>query len=305
MDLVPLLSELGLNKIRQRGDEITALCPMHERNLGRPDRNASWGINAETGLHQCFSCGFKGTLSGLYFELTGTMPGPELVAELVVAQFIKVLPNSGGDYDDDDEAMEEWDPGDLVPLSERMLKRRYLTSEAVEFYGVCWDRSRACWFVPIMDEFGSLLGAQYKQVGAVSNMPFDVKKSSTLFGLYQAISSKWTSVAVVESPLDVVRLYVAGVPAVASFGTMISKRQVELLNRHFTFVVRAFDNDAPGAQADEVLHSMLRRRGCPSVPFNYEGLCDPDGNPAKDPGDVEDDRILAMAWAKSRQVFQW
>lgn len=303
MDVVPVLVELGIGKLRQRGDEVTGLCPMHERNLGRPDRHASWGMNVNSGLHQCFSCGYKGTIASLYFDITGVMPGPELVAEMVVGQFLNALPS---DYeDDDDEAMEEWEPGDLVPLSERMLSRRYLTADAASRYGVCWDKSRGCWFVPITTETGELIGAQYKQVGAVSNMPYDVPKSSTLFGLYQAISTGNPNVAVVESPLDVVRLWVAGVPAVASFGTMISRTQVDLLNRYFRFVVRAFDNDAPGAQADQILSNMLKKRGCPSVPFSYEGLLNSHGEPAKDPGDVADDESLLAAWEISQKVFQW
>lgn len=305
MDVVPVLLELGLQGVRQRGDEITALCPMHERNLGRPDRHASWGINASTGLHQCFSCGYKGTITSLYFDITGVMPGPELVAEMVVGQFLGSLPTEGQGYGDDDEAEEEWDPGDLVPVSQRMLDRRFLTAKSAEKFGVCFDRSRRCWFIPITTEFGELIGAQYKQVGSVSNMPFDVPKAQTLFGLYQAIMAGHSSVAVVESPLDVVRLDVAGVPAVGTFGTMVSKAQVVLLNRYFRFVVRAFDNDAPGAQADQILEGMLRRRGCPSLAWDYGGLYDADGDPAKDPGAVPDSVALRAAWERSHKVVRW
>jgi hypothetical protein len=297
MDIIPVLFELGLKDVRQRGEEITALCPMHERNLGRPDRNASWGINVNSGLHQCFSCGYRGTVASLYYDLTGVMPGPELMAGMVVGQFL----NSFAEPEvDDDEAVEEWDPGDLVPLSERMLSRRYLTAESAKKFGVCFDRSRRCWFIPITTERGELIGAQYKQVGAVINLPYDVPKSSTLFGLYPALGAGHEVVAVVESPLDVVRLDVAGVPAVATFGTMVSKHQVNLMNRYFRFVVRAFDNDAPGAQADEILANMLRRRGCPSTAWDYDGLYDEESLPAKDPGAVPDDEALLRAWEKAR-----
>jgi hypothetical protein len=305
MDMVPVLLELGLEGLRQRGDEITGLCPMHEKNLGRPDRHASWGINTESGLHQCFSCGYKGTLTSLYFDLTGTMPGPELISEMVLSQLMGALPSEHEDYDqEDEEALEDWEPGELVPVNPRRLARRYITPGAAEEYGVCWDKDAAAWFIPIMAPDGELMGAQYKSIDFVLNKPDDMEKSLTLFGLYQAVQSGAEQVAIVESPLDVVRMSVAKVPAVASFGVYVSEDQVKLLNRHFRLVVRALDNDDAGYKADPILEAMLHRRGCPSLAFDYRGLVNADGDPAKDPGDVADNDALAAAWRRSCQVVR-
>lgn len=291
--------ELGIEGIKERGDEITALCPMHIRNVGRPDRNASWGINSNTGLHHCFSCGYKGTFTRLYYDITGYMPGPEVIAEMVVGNLIGAVAEGGGhvddDDDDDDEAVEEWDPGDLIPLSERMLARRYLNAEAAEVYGVCFDRHRKAWFIPIMRYDGELIGAQYKWAdGETMNEPGNVPKSETLFGLIQAKSLTDNAVVLVESPLDVVRLAVAGVPSVASYGVAVSKEQVKLLNRHFRMVVLGLDNDTAGHKSAPIVTSMLRRMGCPVLPFDYSVLGD-----VKDPGEVEDDDLLRVAYARS------
>jgi hypothetical protein len=295
VNLVPILQELGIGGIRQRGDEISALCPMHLRNVGRQDRNASWGINAESGLHQCFSCGYKGTFTGLYLDLTGSMPGPEILAEMVVHSLVGAISSSGGDYEpvDPEDIIEEWDPGDLIPLSEKMLARRFLTAEAAERYGVCFDRHRKAWFLPICTENGELVGAQYKWAdGETMNEPYDVPKGSTLFGLLQAATED--RVLLVESPLDVVRLHVVGIPAVSSYGAMVSKDQAKLLNRYFSVVVLGLDNDPAGHKSAPIVTGMLRKFGCPTLMFDYSLL-----GSAKDPGDVEDGSLLRAAWESS------
>lgn len=301
MNIVPLLIELGIEGIKERGDEITALCPMHLRNVGRPDRNASWGINANTGLHHCFSCGHRGTLSGLYLDLTGSMPGPEVMAEMVVGSLVGAVSSSREGEHDDDEAVDEWDPGDLIPLSPRMLGRRFLSAEASEMYGVCFDRLRKAWFIPITRPDGELIGAQYKWAdGDTMNEPGDVPKSETLFGLPQAIRLAPPAVLLVESPLDVVRLATAGVPAVSSFGVAVSKVQARLLNRYFSTVVLALDNDEAGYKSAPIVTGMLRKMGCPVLPFRYDLLA----GSVKDPGEVEDDGELMQAFAASRNPLR-
>ena len=63
-----VLISLGI-ETTQRGDELTGLCPMHLERTGRQDNNPSWSMNAETGVHHCFSCGYKGTLLTLVAEI--------------------------------------------------------------------------------------------------------------------------------------------------------------------------------------------------------------------------------------------
>jgi DNA primase len=59
-----VLLSLGIETV-QRNDELTGLCPMHLERTGREDSRPSWSMNAETGVHHCFSCGYKGTLVSL------------------------------------------------------------------------------------------------------------------------------------------------------------------------------------------------------------------------------------------------
>lgn len=110
----------------------------------------------------------------------------------------------------------------------------------------------------------------------------------TLFGLYEM--RQFNRVALVESPLDAVRLYGLGIPAVSSFGAWVSPTQVELLSRNFTSVVMMLDNDKAGKESTIHTAEALRRRGTIAIPFSYRGL------KSKDPGDVEDDNMLLANW---------
>ena len=52
-----------------RGSELSAPCPMHEDRVGRPDANPSWSINIDTGLLNCFSCGYRGSVITLIADV--------------------------------------------------------------------------------------------------------------------------------------------------------------------------------------------------------------------------------------------
>jgi DNA primase len=73
VDLRSLLSELGIDVVREDGPELVALCPYHD------DRNPSWSINSDQGserwgAHSCWSCkdeddGGRGTLFNLVMHV--------------------------------------------------------------------------------------------------------------------------------------------------------------------------------------------------------------------------------------------
>src|SRR5215467_12104109 len=70
IDVAALLQQAGVQGLHVGAKEITALCP----NPNHTDRHPSWSINRTTLLHQCFACGYKGTLTGLLVDLTGAAP---------------------------------------------------------------------------------------------------------------------------------------------------------------------------------------------------------------------------------------
>lgn len=63
-DIAKVMAKLGI-EYRQQGAELHALCPAHV------DRKPSWSINAHTGQHHCFSCGWGGAVAALICKVIG------------------------------------------------------------------------------------------------------------------------------------------------------------------------------------------------------------------------------------------
>lgn len=302
MDLLPILEDLGLQNMKEGEKEISASCPMHPQRLGREDRHASWSINRNTGAHHCFSCGWKGNLNTLFADMGIDMPS-DIQTELQLAslssakhKFHKTSITSQTPVMPRGLTDEVWKLGELSPVPAALREMRHLTADALADYGVGWDGERKCWVLPIRMPDGELLGAQYKQSGAMFNQPKDVPKSTTLFGI--DIQKTSNTVAVVESPLDAVRLHALNIPSVACFGSHLSDAQIRMLDNYFVVVVMALDWDKAGREGTEAFNQR-RRQIAPSLAsltFNSKGL------PGTDPGDVESDELLKEAWKRTWDI---
>lgn len=289
LDVESVLYSIGVEVIRESGDEILGKCPMHLQRTGKEDAHPSWSINSKTYVHHCFSCGYAGTLTSLYRDLVGEVPEDlewELSKQALDISFDKpkVETQSGP-------KVNEWVLGNYSDLPEKLMVRRRLRREAVDFFEIKWDTSNKTWVIPVRNPDGVLMGFQFRQKGIVLNHPAGMEKSTTLFGFDKFRSEN--KITIVESPLDAVRLYGIGIPAVSSFGAAISNLQMDLLGRNFRYVISAMDNDAAGNRAKEALHRALSKRGCVVFDFDYRGLG------VKDPGDVESDVDLYEAWKRS------
>ena len=74
VDLLGALVEAGIDRLHEGRKEISGACPMHLQRTGHPDIHPSWSINRFTYLHNCLACGYKGTLTSLLVDLTGSAP---------------------------------------------------------------------------------------------------------------------------------------------------------------------------------------------------------------------------------------
>jgi len=290
-DIERTLLRLGI-EASQRRSELIALCPMHKYRVGKEDNNPSWSINADTGAHHCFSCGYKGNLLTLISDLleygdlekakSWLRSNTDVNWELVSKQLNEAkktyihLPK-------------------LVPMSEARLavfkevpawaaKDRGLSVEACNTYGVSWRESDSTWILPIRSLDGRLLGWQEK--GHLSrkffNRPPGVPKSKTLFGM-----NCWDKdqMIVIESPLDAVKLKSVGIPGgVATFGAVVSQDQIEIMRKAENLII-AMDNDEAGRKANKFLLDSFRKLGIECWFFNY-GDSD-----KKDIGDMSLDAI--------------
>ena len=276
-----------------RSRELGAMCPMHEYRTGKKDNNPSWSINAITGAHNCFSCGYKGNLLTLisdlleYGDLEKAKSWLRTDVELDIDFISRQL----------DEAKKTYiHLPKLVPMSEARLavfgdvpiwaaNERGITIDACNRYGVRWQANDSSWILPIRTvDHNKLLGWQEK--GQISrrffNRPPGVPKSKTLFGM-----NCWDEdqMIVVESPLDAVKLASVGIPGgIATFGATVSQDQIEIMRRAKTLVI-AMDNDAAGKKSSQTLLATFRKVGIECWFFNYGDF------QAKDIGDMTQDQI--------------
>lgn len=251
-----VLRRLNIEPVNARGSEVLALCPGHKEITGKEDRSPSWWINAETGAHICFSCGFKGSL----FSLIATVQGYK-------------DPNGFLDYADAKDWLylsfdniqigmaeeEEQEPvfKEVTLITEsrlalftyppqHALTARGFTIQAAEKHQLLWDTVHSNWISVIRDPYSNkLLGWQEKGFSRryFRNYPVGVEKSTTLFGYNRYTGGR---MIVVESPLDVVRLESIGVTgAVSTYGSMISNTQLELI-KGADEILFALDNDESG-----------------------------------------------------------
>lgn len=290
LDLEVILHSIGIEVLKERGDELIAKCPMHLARTGREDGHPSWSINSMTYVHHCFSCGYAGTLNMLYRDLMGEVP-ENLEWELSKQSVIASLDRPKEEAPTTGPRVSEWTLNNYVDVPDALLKRRYLLRESIDMFGVRWDKIQRSWVIPIRTPSGDLMGFQFRQVGLVLNHPVGMEKAKTLFGLHLFRSEP--RITLVESPLDAVRFYNIGIPAVSSFGASISGDQIDLLARNYRSVISALDNDGAGNRAAHTLQHALRKRGCVVIPFDYSGL------EVKDPGDVPSDALLLQAWNRS------
>ena len=282
IDVEKVLLALDLTLTAQRGDEVQGLCPMHKQRMGKEDHNPSWWINLNTGAHICFSCGYKGNVYTLFADVKGlnileakeqiktdsNVPLDSLLRRL------KELPQ----YVQADEpiGMSEARLAVYTDAPEIELKKRFLTREAVDKYGVLWDEKMSAWILPIRDaNTFDLMGWQEKGARGryFRNQPAGVKKSKTLFGINVVPSNEWW--VVVESPLDAVRLESLNYHAVATFGAILSEDQAKLMRRS-SKIIAAFDNDAAGKKACEQMLGFAKRYGMELAFFNYKNILEKD-----------------------------
>jgi DNA primase (bacterial type) len=268
-DVLACLEELGVDVARIIHEEAWALCPGHFDRVGKYNtRPNKWSVNIETGQHSCFSCGFSGSFVYLVQEVKGydRHDAEQWVRSRGgIERLRRILADSKGRTSDleRDEGVPAWNEARLAlfnapPYS--ALDGRRVSSGAVSHYGVLWDSKKENWILPIRDpDTGSLWGYQEKGEGWFCNKPARVPKGNSLFGI-EALNG--STAVLLESPLDCLRLYTAGISGgVSSFGVGVTERQLDLLFDRAEIVIFALDNDEAGLNKMRELRSRYLRSG--------------------------------------------
>lgn len=275
-DIPGALSRLGIDYVIH-DNEAQARCPAHT------DTHPSWSCNLDSGIHNCFSCEFRGTFVKLVRHMRGcTWAQAEAwCREQRIQDLIEYAPDEAPKKNRV-RKIRESDLALFGPPPADALRSRRISASAAGELGILWDYSRQRWIIPIRDPYtGKLWGWQEKNDHAFRNRPRNVAKSGTLFGFRP---DERVCPVLLESPLDVARLLSAGIRGgVSSFGVHVSDVQLRLLLEVGDGCILALDNDRAGlVESDSIRRSFFAMR---LSFFNYGD------SQAKDPGEMTDEQI--------------
>ena len=288
-EMEDLLDRLGIEIVGITGDEIKGHCPAHLERKGKLDSNPSWSINADTGMHNCFSCHFKGNTISLIEYVQGYDPDTAKTwlnsGERNLSKAYERLTTPALLSDEPLRVTESMLSAFTTPPV-YALKTRGITPLAAAYYEILWDSHNESWILPLRDSYtNKLIGWQEKWLKErrFNNYPPKISKASTLFGYEQYRSG---DMIVVESPLDCARLASVGIfGGVSTCGSGVSKDQINLI-RGAERVIFAMDNDQAGLSSSLTLLEYSKAMGFECWFFNY-GDCD-----QKDVGGMSKDEIL-------------
>jgi DNA primase len=273
------LAEKHLDIALRSGDEFMAKCPHH------PDNTASLQFNVRKGLWICFSCHRTGNAKSLFG--TGWRE-IDVDIKTVMAQL---------------ELLEATDKKATRPvaLAESTLKRyrfptdywrgRGFTDTTIKAFELGYDPIENDAIIPVRNQDHELLGVIRRRL-AVDAMPKYLyykgfPRKHSLFGSWLVAKKMTDHVVITEGSLDAIAVWQAGHPAVAVFGSSISREQVILLGRlGIQRITLFFDDDRSGREATLQALPMLRD-------FLVYGVSYADGD-AKDPGATSPKRVSEL-----------
>lgn len=291
-DVFSALGELGVEVLHVNGDEALAKCPAHLERTGREDRHPSFSVNVEEGVSNCFSCGFRGPFVVLV-EYMLKCDRDDAVgwirARGGIERVKRTLDESRGLRlltRDTTQQINEASLALFVDPPSDALSKRGLSLASVQHYGILWDAAKERWITPIRDpDTGKLWGWQAKNERYFRNFPKEVKKSQTLFGLEQFVEGP---ALVVESPLDVPRIFTAGVDGgLSSYGAGVSEAQMKIVQTITDECIVGLDNDKDGTTYSRWLNDTYGK----SMILRFLNYADFDEG-IKDPGNMTDEQIL-------------
>ena len=260
LDATKLIELLGLRNASVQGHELICSCPFSE-NHQNGDRHPSFGIDLNTGLNHCFSCGESGTL-------------PQLAQRVLGVSFMQAQQRVFGDLDFG-EAQRIID-GTSTIAPERHLNAiecdvvgwsqqkhpywagRGFTEETIGHWNLGYDVQVNRVVVPIYFDH-VLVGWTKRRVDESVQPKWEhssgLPRDSILFGADE-VNGK--NIILVEAPLSAIMLQQQGIPnAVASFGCSLSQGQADLIRARYEGVLIFYDPDKAGHEGTKRAIKML------------------------------------------------
>lgn len=269
------VAEKYLEVTLRSGNEWMARCPFHD------DSSASLQFNIHKGLYICFACHASGNIKTFLRHFGAQYRDPEVdVADIY--QKLDLI-----------ESVTQA-PQKAAVLPESTLKRysfptdywasRGLSRAVQTAFDLGYDPIENEAIIPVRNINGGLMGVIRRRL----EMDYGPKymyykgfpRKTSMFASW-LVAKKGTDHAVItEGSLDSVSVWQAGYPAMAQYGSRMSREQVVLLRRlGISKITLFYDNDKAGQEATLAAIPLLRE-------FLIYVVQYADGDP-KDPGGMD------------------
>lgn len=228
MNIDKIITRLGLQKAKLRGDELSASCPFaKDTHTKGHDHSPSWSLNLDRLVYNCFTCGERGTLEDLV-EYILDVDTPHAL-DVIIGEF---------DIDPLEHKFETVaKPKRVVAPTMYFPEGRLAEFDKVDapyelYVGIVenvYDESIECKIYPVRDRKGRLVGAVARSLkGRFHQNMWGFTKSNFLLGEQDIVEGE--RVCIVEGPGDMGAMKEAGVHnVVALMGSKPSKVQTHKL----------------------------------------------------------------------------
>lgn len=245
-ELLKRYNSLYFKSVKVTGRNIMVTCPFHGNHS---ESHPSMGINVDTGLFNCFTCGEKGSVEDFVSKCFRKDDNGEFGTNWLLSLF------SDSVYSDrigfNIQERKQFVPVKYVSekeldkyrwYHEYMWKRR-LTPEIVELFDIGYDKDTECITFPVNDITGRCVFVARRSVNTkYFNYPKNSKK--LLYGLDKCINER--VVYVCESCFNALTLWTYGLKAIALLGTGDEYQYDILKKTNIKKFVLALDGDKAG-----------------------------------------------------------
>ena len=290
-----VLNGAGIDIEAEFGSDFIIFCPYHNNN-----RTPAGEVSKESGLFFCFGCQTTKNFVELIMHMSGRTYfeavryiGSKQQETDITAVINKALyaPADFVQYDEllikrlNNQALES-------PRAMRYFEGRSITKESVIKFNLGYSEKQDSVTIPMNTPDGMTIGFVARTIEGkdFKNTP-GLPKSKILFNLHRVKTS--TTVYVVESSFDAIRLDQVGFPAVATLGANVSVSQIKLLEKYFNNVVLVADNDEAGSiMKDKLVEKLGHLITVIQLDKKY-----------KDIGDMDDDAIRKLEFQFDNSII--
>lgn len=293
-----VLNGSGITIESEVDSDYLIFCPYHNNY-----RTPAGEVEKETGRFFCFSCQESRSFIEFvmhvthksYFETVRFIDSHEVETDLL-ASLDKAL-----------EVKVEFEPFDELlikrlhnnainsPRAVRYYEGRRISMDSIVKFQLGYSENYDMVTTPVHSPDGSMyLGFVGRSVeGKEFKNTSGNWRSKTLFNLHRA--KVHSTVYVVESNFDAIRLDQNGVPAVATLGAYVSRNQIDLLTKHFNSVIVVADNDNGGNKmAEKMVERLGHRVTVVGIPQRFKDVGDMTDSDIQELTKRTNDPLLAM-----------